>query len=467
LRLARNGQRLLAVLVAVIGCAALLAGVPSRASAAALPSVAALSSATWTATNSAASATGVGYTFTFMPATTATLNNVVITLPSGVGGTPSLGTVTPSTITPGGSLAVSGSTLTYAFTAATVQAGRVLAIGLTGLSNPFALVSTTPSTTITTRNGTTAVDSGTASFTFGSGQVTNVTGSASPATVGASATYNFGFTLGLSLTVTSITLTVPPGTTGTPSISSISPSGLVSIGSASISLDTSTNTLRITVLNVGISGAVSIQVTGLTNTPTAGSYQTEAVAFGVLSGQSGVSATPLTFPAGLWAGGPAALSWSGSLNGQNQALVDATAADQLMTVDDQTNSAAGWHLTVSTTNFVNSAAGYTLPQSAVLGVTGSTAGLFTSTPPTAACSGSAACTLPDTSAVTYPVMINSSASSPVAATVYDAKAGTGVGLMSLGGSAAASPVGWWVNVPAVAAAGTYSSTLTLTVATGP
>jgi hypothetical protein len=175
----------------------------------------------------------------------------------------------------------------------------------------------------------------------------------------------------------------------------------------------------------------------------------------------------VNFPGGLWVGAPPSLSWSGTLNGQNRALTDTTAADQLLMVNDQTNSAAGWHLTVSTTNFVNSVAAYTLPASAVLGVTGSTADLFTSAAPTATCSGSAACTVPDTSAVTYPVIINSAASSPAAATVYNAKAGTGVGLTSLGGSAAANPVGWWVNVPAVAAAGSYLSTLTVTVSTGP
>ena len=148
-------------------------------------------------------------------------------------------------------------------------------------------------------------------------------------------------------------------------------------------------------------------------------------------------------------------------------LADTTAADQLLTVNDQTGSQAGWHVTVSATNFVTSG-GAVLPPTGVLGVSGSAAGsTWTSTAPTAACTGTAACTVPNDSAVTYPVVITSAASSPTAATVYDAQAGTGIGLISLGGSAAANPYGWWVNVPGYAASGTYSSTITVSIISGP
>jgi hypothetical protein len=460
LRLAHNGRRLLAALVAVIGCVALLAGVPSRASAAALPS------ATWTPSSTVNGATGVSYTFTLMPATTTTMTSITLAMPSGpggVGGTPALSTVTPASIA-GGTL--TGTTpLTYTLPAATtVPAGLVLSIKVTGLRNPAAGSLTT---TITTRNSAGAVDTGTAGFTFNSGTLSSLSWTPSSTAVGATGvSYSYGFTLGLGLTVNQITMSVPPGTAGTPTVASTSPASLLS-GIASVAL--SSNILTVTFSGLGVLLSINtpylVVISGLTNTPTAGAYTTEITASGLASGGAGTATA--NFPSGLWAGAPPSLSWGGTLNGQNQALTDTTGADQLMMVNDQTNSAAGWHVTVSATDFVNTAAGYSLPSSGVLGVTGSTAGLFTSTAPTAACSGSAACTLPDNSAVTYPVIINSAASSPVAATVYDAKAGTGVGLMSLGGSAAANPVGWWVNVPAIAAAGSYLSTLTVSVVTGP
>jgi hypothetical protein len=458
LRLARNGRRLLAVLVAVAGCVALLAGVPSRASAAALASV------TWTPSSTVNGASGVSYTFTLMPATTTTMTSITLAMPAGVGGTPALSAVTPASIA-GGTLSGT-TTLTYRPPAATqVPAGLVLSIKVTGLTNPAAGNQTT---TITTFNSSGAVDSGTAGFSFNGATLSALSWTPSSTAVNATnVSYSYGFTLSLGLTVTKITMSVPPGTAGTPTVTSTSPASLLS-GIAGVSL--SGNVLTVTFSGLGVLLSVntpySVVIGGLTNTPTARTYTTEITASGLLSGGAGLATA--TFPSGLWVGAPPALSWGGTLNGQNQALVDPTGADQLMMVNDQTNSAAGWHLTVSAANFVNAAAAYTLPPSAVLGVSGSTSGgLWTSTAPTAACSGSAACALPDTSSVIYPVMINSSASSPVAATVYDAQAGTGVGLMSLGGSTAANPVGWWVNIPAYAAAGTYNSILTVSVSTGP
>ena len=58
-------------------------------------------------------------------------------------------------------------------------------------------------------------------------------------------------------------------------------------------------------------------------------------------------------------------------------------------------------------------------------------------------------------------------SSPTAYTVYDTSASTGEGVMTIGGSSAANPIGWWVQVPAAAYAGTYTSTVTLQVVSGP
>jgi hypothetical protein len=42
-----------------------------------------------------------------------------------------------------------------------------------------------------------------------------------------------------------------------------------------------------------------------------------------------------------------------------------------------------------------------------------------------------------------------------------------MGSFTIGGSASANPVGWWLSVPANAYVGTYLSTVTFAVASGP
>jgi hypothetical protein len=58
-------------------------------------------------------------------------------------------------------------------------------------------------------------------------------------------------------------------------------------------------------------------------------------------------------------------------------------------------------------------------------------------------------------------------SAPAVYTVYDTAVSTGEGVMTIGGSSAANPIGWWVQVPAAAYAGVYTSTVTLEVISGP
>lgn len=123
---------------------------------------------------------------------------------------------------------------------------------------------------------------------------------------------------------------------------------------------------------------------------------------------------------------------------------------------------AGWHFTVTATTLTSGS--NTLANSGTLVFTGSATSVSAATAPTATCVGS--CTLP-TDAVTYPVAITTAASAPTAFTLYGATAGTGLGAVTIGGSAAAHPAGWWVNIPAQAYAGSYTTTVTLTVASGP
>jgi hypothetical protein len=235
---------------------------------------------------------------------------------------------------------------------------------------------------------------------------------------------------------------------------------LVATG-GSVSLAGTTLTYTFTAASISSGTAVSIKITGLTNTPTTGSYTSVITTRnGGTPVDSGTS-LPISFPGTLTLTSPGSLTWSGALSGANQQGVDTTAADQQLTVSDSTGTAAGWHITASMTTLT--AGTYTIPNTGAMDVTGSVSSV-TSTAPSATCVGS--CILP-TNTTTYPVVMNTASSSPPSFTLYDTASGTGVGQITLGGSSATYPIGWWMNVPANAHAGTYTSTMTLTVVSGP
>lgn len=159
---------------------------------------------------------------------------------------------------------------------------------------------------------------------------------------------------------------------------------------------------------------------------------------------------------------PSSLTWAATLNGLDQSVVDVISGDQQYTVNDATGSGAGWHVTTSATTFTNGS--HTLPDTGTFVTTGSVTSIAATTAPTATCSGT--CTLP-TDSTTYPVAITTAASSPTPVTIYDAATATGLGQILIGGSGHTNPVGWWVNVPASASAGAYTSTITMTVISAP
>jgi hypothetical protein len=455
----RDARRLLTILAAIIGCAAVLAGVPSRAGAASL------ASATWTASTTTAGAVGVSYTYTVMTATAGPLTTVTMTVPPGTGGTPAVGTVTPATVA-GGAVSLAGTTLSYTFSSVSAPAGIVLSIQVTGLTNTTSTGSAT--SVISTLNAGAAVDTATADFTFTATALTAAGWTTSSAVVGAadtSYTYTFQASSVPGATVTTITMSVPPGTVGTPAIGTVTPLSLASSLNG-VTLSGSTLTVTGTGVPLASGTTVSIQVTGLTNTYTAGSYVPEIVtsnSAGLVD--SGVAPAD-TFPGALFVAAPASLSWSGALTGSAQAIPDTDAAAEQLSVNDQTNGGAGWRVTVSATSFTDGS-GDSLPDAGVLQVTGSVTSEGSPTAPTVSCQGTLICTPPDDSSVSYPVAITSAAQSPAAVTVYAASAGTGVGPVTIGGAGAANPVGWWLDVPATALAGTYTSTVTISVVSGP
>jgi hypothetical protein len=144
----------------------------------------------------------------------------------------------------------------------------------------------------------------------------------------------------------------------------------------------------------------------------------------------------LTLPA------PSAVSFpSVTLTGLDQTK---TAASQL-NPNDATGSGSGWNIQGTSTTFTS--AGSSLP---------TTATRLTSASVTA---GSGTCSLP-TNSVSYPITLPAATTAPPAVKLYNAAANTGGGSLIL-------TLNFALTVPANARSGTYSSTWTFSIASGP
>ena len=422
-------------------------------------SAATLTNATWSVSKTTDGATGTSYTYTFNAATSASLDSITMTVPTGTAGTPSVGPVSPGSIA-GGSVTLTGTTLTYSFTSAPIVPGQAVSVQINGLTNTTTVGSSYTSQ-ITTDSSSGAVDTGTTgTVTITATALTSPAWSASSTTVGATGTsYTYSFTGSLlGAIITSITMTVPPGTSGTPTVGTVNPAQLTG---GTVTLSGTTLTYSGTFLAL-LGTGVSIQINGLTNTTTAGVYTSEIVVETAgLTFVSGVTPA-LTFTGPLSVTAPTSLTWAITLNGINQSIADAVPGDQQLTVSDQTLSGAGWDVTISATTFTNGA--HTLPDTGTFVLTGNVSSITASAAPSLACAAS--CTPPD-NAVTYPIAVTTAASSPSPVSVYEASAGSGLGAILLGGSSAADPFGWWVKVPGNTRQGAYTSTVTVTIASGP
>jgi hypothetical protein len=175
-----------------------------------------------------------------------------------------------------------------------------------------------------------------------------------------------------------------------------------------------------------------------------------------LTGTLGVAAGTLNLTS------PVALAWATSANALDQQLVDTTASHQSYTVTDTSAAGAGWHVTISATTFTSGA--NTLANGGTFLTNGSITAEAAITAPTASCGPLSTCTLP-ANATVYPLAITTAPAAPAAFTIYDTGVNTGLGTILIG--AGANPVGWWVNVPAKALAGTYTSTVSLQIVSGP
>jgi hypothetical protein len=139
---------------------------------------------------------------------------------------------------------------------------------------------------------------------------------------------------------------------------------------------------------------------------------------------------------------PGTISFPGvTLNGLNK--TDTTTAG--LTIDDETGGGLGWHLTATSTAFANGS--HTLATNATT-VTGVSAPAATGNCTTA------------TNAIGYPVTVPAAATAPTAVSIFDASAASGAGPLT-------TTLSLSLAIPANAIKGSYGSTWTITLASGP
>jgi len=143
---------------------------------------------------------------------------------------------------------------------------------------------------------------------------------------------------------------------------------------------------------------------------------------------------------------PSTMSWSLTLNGYNQTATTSST----VVVDDSTGTGDGWQLTAAASSFTATSSS---------GTTTTLSGESLSVAqPTAACASGTTCTLPDDT-VSYPVTLPIG-SNVTPTVIASAALDTGMGEIDL-------PFTWSLAVPADALAGSYTSTITVSVSTGP
>lgn len=133
-------------------------------------------------------------------------------------------------------------------------------------------------------------------------------------------------------------------------------------------------------------------------------------------------------------------------------VLDGTAhaptATQALDVTDNTGSAAGWNITLTSTTFTSSAG--SLPTGAVSDLNA----------PTGACDATISCVLADVSGISYPLNVPDAVAAPTAVKIQTAAASSGMLAQT------------WTHtmqlaIPATARAGAYTSTWTYSVVSGP
>lgn len=138
----------------------------------------------------------------------------------------------------------------------------------------------------------------------------------------------------------------------------------------------------------------------------------------------------------------AAPTFSVTLNGTDQT----PSYTMPMTVTDATGSGAGWNVTVTSTAFTTGTKSLANAASTVTAVS-------------SACVAATTCTNP-TNSTTYPLTVPAAATPPTAVKLFNSALNSGLGSFTLTPTVQ-------VAIPANTFAGTYTSTITLAVVSGP
>ncbi len=164
-----------------------------------------------------------------------------------------------------------------------------------------------------------------------------------------------------------------------------------------------------------------------------------------------VSAQAATASAELKAGSLAFVSTPPNVTFPNttlNGLLQSISTPQVIEVGDATGSGAGWNITATSTTFT--AGAHTLSTSATT-VAGA---------PAVACGTGATGCVTATTTVSYPYSLPAAGTAPTATKLFNASANTGMGNQTV------TPT-WKLEVPPSTYAGTYTSTWTLSLVSGP
>ncbi len=180
--------------------------------------------------------------------------------------------------------------------------------------------------------------------------------------------------------------------------------------------------------------------------PSSGSTLTETVTSNPQSTWGAVIATfkPPCSGGSLTMGAPSSTTINAvTLDGTDQT----TTGTVVLTPDDERGSGTGWNITGTSTTFTTSAPVHTLSTTTTKATSGS------------ATAGSGNCSLP-TNSIGYPVTLPAGSTPPTAVKLYNAAANSGAGPANV-------TLNFQLSIPANTFRGTYTSTWTLAIVSGP
>lgn len=170
-----------------------------------------------------------------------------------------------------------------------------------------------------------------------------------------------------------------------------------------------------------------------------------ALLFAVAAPRAGATSATANLTAGSLAfvSAPPAVTFSATLNGTNQNVT----TTQPLDVGDATGSGNGWNVTATSTTFASGSHSLTATATTIPSA------------PSLACDTNVTCTTAVTN-VTYPYSLPAASTAPTATELYNATANTGMGDQTV------TPT-WSLAIPGNTYAGSYSSTWTLSLVSGP